>query len=62
MHARIMLKLGTQNGLITNLHTNFSSNPVKISGVMTNYSCKSRLICCHAYRVTTLRNEFKLGM
>jgi len=38
-HARIKLKLGTQNGPIKmNLHTNFSANLLKISDVMTNCS------------------------
>ena len=31
MHAMIKLKLGKQNGhIITNLHTNFSANPLKL--------------------------------
>ena len=50
-HARIKLKLGTQNRRIKkNLRTNFSANP-KISGVKTICSHKTRSICCHAYRV-----------
>ena len=28
----------------------FGANPMNGSGVMTNYSCKTRSICCHAYR------------
>ena len=55
MHARIELKLGAQNGCIKmNLCTNFHGNSVKISGVMTNCSCKTRSICCHADRVNHL--------
>jgi len=41
MHARMERKFGTQNGRIKrNLRTNFTANPVKISGVMTNSSRK----------------------
>jgi len=39
MHAWIKLKLGTQNGHIC---TNFGTNSIKISGVMTNFLHKTR--------------------
>jgi len=59
-HTRIKLKLGTQNGRIKrNLCTNFSKNLVKISGVMTKSSRKTRSICCHAYRVNCSKDLVK---
>ena len=48
----IALKFSTQkenpkaNPIIT-----FGANPMNNTGVMTDYSCKTRSICCHAYRV-----------
>ena len=30
---------------------NFRANPMKIYEVISNFSCETRLICCHAYRV-----------
>ena len=48
----IALKFGTQNGSPkANPSIKFGANPMNGSGVMTDYSRKTRLICCHAYRV-----------
>ena len=48
----IVLKFGTQKGSPTaNPSIKFGANPMNGSGVMTNYSRKTRSICCHAYRV-----------
>ena len=48
----IALKLCTQNGSPKeNPSIKFGANPMNGSGVMTDYSCKTRSICCHAYRV-----------
>ena len=46
------LKFGTQKGSPkANPSINFGTNPMNGSGVMTDYSRKTRSICCHAYRV-----------
>ena len=46
------LKFGTQKGSPkANPSIKFGTNPMNGSGVMTNYSRKTRSICCHAYRV-----------
>ena len=43
---------GTLKGAIKlNLSANFGGNPIKIRGVMTNYSCKIRLNFRHTRRV-----------
>ena len=48
----IALKFGTQKGSPTaNPNINFGTNSMNGSGVMTDYSRKTRSICCHAYRV-----------
>ena len=48
----ITLKFGTQKGSPTaNPSIKFGTNPMNGSGVMTDYSRKTRSICCHAYRV-----------
>ena len=48
----IALKFGTQKGSTkANPSIKFGANPVNDSGVMTDYSRKTRSICCHAYRV-----------
>ena len=48
----IALKFGTQKGSPTaNPSITFGTNPMNGSGVMTDYSRKTRSICCHAYRV-----------
>ena len=50
--APIALKFGTQKGSPkANPSIKFGANPINGSGVMTDYSCKTRSICCHAYRV-----------
>ena len=47
----IALKFGTQKGSPeANPSINFGTNPMNGSGVMTDYSRKTRSICCHAYR------------
>ena len=48
----IALKFGTQKGSPkANPSIKFGTNTMNGSGVMTDYSCKTRSICCHAYRV-----------
>ena len=48
----IAMKFGTQKGNPkANPSINFGTTPMNGSGVMTNYSRKTRSICCHAYRV-----------
>ena len=48
----IALKFGTQKGSPkANPIIKFGTNPMNGSGVMTDYSRKTRSICCHAYRV-----------
>ena len=48
----IALKLCTQKGTPkANANIKFSANLMNGSGVMTDYSRKTRSICCHAYRV-----------
>ena len=48
----IALKFGTQKGSPkANPSINFGTNLMNGSGVMTDYSRKTRSICCHAYRV-----------
>ena len=48
----IALKFGTQKGSPkANPNIKFGTNPMNGSGVMTDYSRKTRSICCHAYRV-----------
>ena len=48
----IALKFGTRKGSPTaNPSIKFGTNPMNSSGVMTDYSRKTRSICCHAYRV-----------
>ena len=48
----IALTFGTQKGSPTaNPRIKVGTNPMNGSGVMTNYSGKTRSICCHAYRV-----------
>ena len=52
MRTPIALKFGTQKGNPTaNSSIKFGTNPMNGSGVMTDYSRKTRSICCHAYRV-----------
>ena len=49
----IALKFGTQKGNPTaNPSIKFGTNPMNGSGVITDYSRKTRSICCHAYRVS----------
>ena len=48
----IALKFGTQKGSPkANPSIKFGTNPMNGSGVITDYSRKTRSICCHAYRV-----------
>ena len=48
----IALKFSTQKGSPkANPSIKFGTNPMNGSGVMTDYSLKTRSICCHAYRV-----------
>ena len=48
----IAMKFDTQKGSPkTNPSIKFGTNPMNGSGVMTDYSRKTRSICCHAYRV-----------
>ena len=48
----IALKFGTQKGSPKALPSiKFGTNPMNGAGVMTDYSRKTRSICCHAYRV-----------
>ena len=48
----IALKFGTQKGNPTaNPTIKFGTHPMNGSGVMTDYSRKTRSICCHPYRV-----------
>ena len=48
----IALTFGTQKGSPkANPSIKFGGNPMNGLGVLTDYSCKTRLICCHAYRV-----------
>ena len=48
----IALKFGTQKGSPkANPSIKCGANPMNGSGVMTDYSRKTRSICCHAYRV-----------
>ena len=48
----IALKFGTQKGSPkANPSIKFGANPMNGSGGMTDYSRKTRSICCHAYRV-----------
>ena len=50
--APIALKFGTQKeNPKANPSIKFGANPMNGSGVMTDYSRKTRSICCHAYRV-----------
>ena len=50
--APIALKVGTQKGSPkANPSINVGANPMNGSGVMIDYSRKTRSICCHAYRV-----------
>jgi len=59
-HAWIRLKLGTQNGHIkVNLSSYFGVNPIKFSRVMTNCLHKTRLICCHTYKVNHCKGQVK---
>ena len=46
------MKFGTQKGSPkANPSIKFGTNPLNGSGVMTDYSRKTRSICCHTYRV-----------
>ena len=59
----IALKFGTQKGSPkANPSIRFGTNPMNGSGVMTDYSCKTRSICCHAYRVnrTVKKDGYKM--
>ena len=48
----IAMKFGTQKGSPkANPSIKFGTNPMNGSGVMTDYSRKTRSICCHDYRV-----------
>ena len=48
----ITLKFGTQKGSPkANPSITFGANLMNGSGFITDYSCKTRSICCHAYRV-----------
>ena len=48
----IAMKFGTQKGSPTaNPSIQFGANPMNGSGGVTDYSRKTRSICCHAYRV-----------
>ena len=52
MRTPIALKFGTQKGSPkANPSIKLGTNPMNGSGVMTNYSRKTKSICCHAYRV-----------
>ena len=48
----IAMKFGTQKGSPkANPSIKFGTNPMNGSGVMSDYSRKTRSVCCHAYRV-----------
>ena len=48
----IALKFGTQKERPkTNASITFGANPMNDSRIMTDYSSKTRSICCHTYRV-----------
>ena len=52
MRAPITLTFGTQKSSPkTNPSIKCGTNPINGSGIMTDYSRKTRSICCHAYRV-----------
>ena len=52
MRTPIALKFGTQKrGPKVNPSIKCGANPMNGSEVMTDYSRKTRSICCHAYRV-----------
>ena len=58
----IALKFGTQKGNPkANDSITFGANPMNGSGFMTDYSRKTRSICCHAYRVNRFRDGVKPG-
>ena len=50
---RLIFSLPTlhKGNLKANPSIKFGANPMNGFGVMTNYSRKTRSICCHAYRV-----------
>ena len=51
-HTLIAFKFGTKKGTPkANPSIEFGANPMNGSGIMTDYSRKTRSICCHAYRV-----------
>ena len=53
MRTPITLKFVTQKGSPkVNPSIKFGPNTMNCSGFMTNYSRKTRSICCHAYRVS----------
>ena len=54
IHTPIGLNIGTLEGLIRRLSTNFGRNSMNIHGVMTDYMSKIRSKVCHAYRVNPL--------
>ena len=54
----IALKFGIRKGgLKAHLGTNFGWNMINRQRVMSNYSRKITLICCHAYRVNRVWEE-----
>ena len=51
-HTPIALTFSTlKRSPKANSSIKFGANPMNGMGVMTDYSCKTRSICCHAYRV-----------
>ena len=55
----IAMKFGTQKGSpMANHSIKFGTNPMNGSGVMIDYSRKTRSICCHAYQVAYRLNRF----
>ena len=63
MRTLITLKFGTQKGSPkANPSIKFGANPMNSSGVMTDYSHKTRSICCHVYRVNRFMNFYVDGV
>ena len=60
MRAPTTLKFGTQKGSPkVNPSIKFGANLMTGSGVMTDYSRKTRSICCHAYRVNRFMEKWR---
>jgi len=63
VRASILLKFGTHiKGLKANTSIDFWVNLINIEGVISNFTHKSRLKFCQAYRVTASRNKLKIGI